>query len=154
MAATSGGRARIRCGWGQKTAALFVKNVVNIHKSDASQLHFFHDAKHRFRQIDTAERLYLPVDAVIKHIFYQGPEPYNAFDKINETLHDFTRDDPARMLIRDDLWFWGFLTQKTTGKSRSMAWNEAKFWAMRSHSKGEIQVISGLAEKFIEVVKA
>lgn len=146
---------RMQCGWGQKTAALFVKNVVNIHRSDASRLHFFHDAKNQVRRIDAGERLYLPVDAVIKHIFYQErPVPYDAFDRINGTLHDLTRDDPARMLIWDDLWFWGFLTQKTTGKSRSMAWNEAKFWAMRSHSKDDIQVISALAEEFIGLVQS
>lgn len=63
---------RMQCGWGQKTAALFVKNVVNIHRSDVSRLHFFHDAKNRVRHIEADERLYLPVDAVIKHIFYEG----------------------------------------------------------------------------------
>jgi hypothetical protein len=58
------------------------------------------------------------------------------------------------MLVWDDLWFWGFLTQKTTGKSRSMAWNEAKFWAVRSHSKDDIQIISALAAEFIGLVQA
>jgi hypothetical protein len=145
---------RMQCGWGQKTAALFVKNVVNIHRSDLSRLHFFHDAKAQVRDIDTHERLYLPVDAVIKHIFYQGQSvPYNAFDSINGTLHDLTREDPANMLIWDDLWFWGFLTQKTTGKNRTIVWNEAKFWAMRSHSKDNIHTISKLASEFSRLVQ-
>lgn len=141
-------------GWGQKTAALFVKNVISIHKSDVRSLHFFHDARKLVQRIDDNERIYLPVDAVIERIFYQdGAKPHNPFRRINDVLQEMTKRDPLQMLIWDDLWFWGFMTQKASDGGRSMEWNAPKFWAMRSHSKDDVLEIEKLANQFIKLVQ-
>jgi hypothetical protein len=146
---------RAQNGWGQKTAALFVKNVINIHKSGERRLGFFHDARKLVRQITDNERIYLPVDAVIERIFYPGnAKPHNPFRRINDVLHEMTKDDPSQMLIWDDLWFWGFMTQKGAGGGRSMEWNAPKFWAMRSHSKDDVNEIEKLANQFVKLVQA
>jgi len=146
---------RAQNGWGKKTAALFVKNVINIHKSTRRRLDFFHDARKLVRRIGDNERIYLPVDAVIERIFYQDKvKAYDSFRRINDVLHDMTKHDPSQMLIWDDLWFWGFMTQKGADGGRSMEWNAPKFWAMRSHSKDDVNEIEKLANGFIKVVQA
>lgn len=141
-------------GWGSKTAALFVKNVINIHRSDARHLHFFSDAGTFANDIAPGEKIYLPVDAVIEHIFYPDrPLTGGRFKPINKLLHRFSDGDPEQMLIWDDLWFWGFITQAGDRKSRTMMWNEPKYWAMRSHSKDDVSTIRELATHFVTLVQ-
>ena len=56
-------------GWGEKTAALFVKALVSIHLSDDKSLHFLDAPSIQYVRDLKEEKIYLPVDAVIKHIF-------------------------------------------------------------------------------------
>ena len=64
------------------------------------------------------------------------------------------------MLIWDDLWYWGFFTQrsiKTTngevnsGYARQFGWNKDKFWAQFSSQKKDEQKIKVLAERFLDL---
>jgi hypothetical protein len=141
-------------GWGDKTAALFVKNVINIHRSDAKHLYIFSDAKKFVRDISADEQIYVPVDAVIEHIFFPGePLTGRRFKRINEILHEFTGGDPEQMLIWDDLWFWGFITQKGDRKTRKIEWNASKFWVLRSHAKDDVATMKKLADCFVKLVQ-
>ncbi|MFZ6758152.1 hypothetical protein ACO0K9_13160 [Undibacterium sp. Ji50W] len=141
-------------GWGHKTAALFVKNVINIHRSDTRRLHIFRDGRRLARNIGKDERIYLPVDAVIAFIFgLQGESVDVRFRRINEHIQEFAKGQPEQMLVWDDLWFWGFITQRGKGADRSMEWNAPKFWAMRSHSKSDVLELQTLAAKFIKIVQ-
>jgi hypothetical protein len=142
-------------GWGKKTAALFVKNVINLHRSNARRLYIFRDGRQIARNIGKDERIYLPVDAVIAFIFGLHAENIDVrFRRINKHLQNFVDGQPEQMLVWDDLWFWGFITQKGEGGNRTMEWNAPKFWAMRSHSKPDVSELQTLAIKFIKLVQA
>lgn len=140
-------------GWGAKTTALFIKNLFHIHASDDKTLHFVHDAPKMARNLSGRDRLYLPVDAVIQHLFKhhipigQSPTPKG----INRYLHSHI-ESPHDMLVWDDLWFWGFITQKGDSASRQMEWNAAKFWSQPSHDKENEKELARLANKFIGIV--
>lgn len=141
-------------GWGDKTAALFVKNVINIHRSNAKHLYIFSDAKKFVRDISAEEQIYLPVDAVIEHIFFPNePLTGRRFKPINKILHKFTGGDPEQMLVWDDLWFWGFITQQGDRKNRKIEWNASKFWALRSHVKDDVATMKKLADCFVKLVQ-
>ena len=50
------------------------------------------------------------------------------FDKINRILSkNYTGDE---IEVWDDLWFWGFITQKGSDSNRSFEWNEDKYWSL------------------------
>jgi hypothetical protein len=57
------------------------------------------------------------------------------------------------MLIWDDLWFWGFITQKSqVGKvERTYESNPAKYWSIFTAPKdyASIQSIEALAKQFV-----
>lgn len=137
--------------WGDKTAALFVKAVYNTHVGYAKQLMFWKDAPATLADND---ELYLPVDAVIYFIFEQLGKPcshsfygINNYIKINLPKSDFE--------VWDDLWFWGFVTQKGGGKTRTMEFNEAKYWNLLHTPKDAktITEIELLAKEFIGLLK-
>jgi hypothetical protein len=117
-------------GWGNKTAALFLRNLAIIEVTPSLKL---------WRDIDllTGDQLWLPVDAVILAIFrkLQRRLPEWKLDNFRN-INAFLRNDMAytarEMMVWDDLWFWGFITQRSTPGSvvRSHAWNEAKYWAI------------------------
>lgn len=138
-------------GWGQKTSALFCKHVYRVH-SDAmlEDYRFWNDAP---IDLDN-EGLYLPVDVVIETIFEKlGTEQKDrTFDKINEILH--TMYEPEQTIIWDDLWFWGFFTQKGAGKKRELKWNEDKYWASKFSDKrpGQITEIKKKANAFLKLL--
>ena len=141
-------------GWGNKTAALFVKNVINIHRSNAKHLYIFSDAKKFVHDISSDEQIYLPVDAVIEHIFFPDkPLTGGRFKSINKILHEFTGGNPEQMLVWDDLWFWGFITQQGDRKTREMKWNASKFWVLRSHVKDDAATMENLANCFVKLVQ-
>ena len=63
---------------------------------------------------------------------------------------------PNEMLIWDDLWFWGFITQKSEKKSvRKIEWNLAKYYAIfhATKDKKSISEIEELAEEFIQIIR-
>ena len=143
-------------GWGDKTAALFVKSCCNIHWDKANKnIKFWHD----FPPAQHESIIYLPVDRVIIHIFSElnidEIEKGNKFEKINKYLLEKYKT-PNEMLIWDDLWFWGFITQKSVGNDRLLEWNLAKYYAVFHTPKDRksIKEIEALAKKFIEIIKA
>ena len=138
-------------GWGDKTSALFVKATIQIHRGP-SHLHFLADTEVAIN-LQANDTLYLPVDAVIKHIFKEiGFKRDPNFQSINKFLLDqkYSADD---MLIWDDLWYWGFFTQVVRNKSRYLEWNRDKFWCQRTTPKGQESEIERLAEEFLLIIQ-
>jgi hypothetical protein len=102
-------------GWGDKTSALFVRNLAVIASSTELRRMFWPDI-----QAVEDEPIRLPVDRVIKAIFRhlrlcEGKlaKPLEKFDDINNYLRICLECSNKEMLIWDDLWFWGFITQTT-----------------------------------------
>ncbi len=99
---------RLCPGWGQKTAALFVKYIYIIHKDDSFKtFRIWTD----FRLNEN--ELKLPVDAVITHIFKNNFVNKGCrldFDGINEFISNLPKYNNP--IIWDELWFWGFITQQ------------------------------------------
>jgi hypothetical protein len=137
--------------WGDKTAALFVKAVYNIHAGYSKQLMFWQDAPVALAAND---ELYLPVDAVIYFIFEQLGKPCShTFSGINNYIKAHV--PKSEFEVWDDLWFWGFITQKGGGKTRTMEFNEAKYWNLLHTPKDEKTLIEikVLAREFIQLLK-
>jgi hypothetical protein len=137
--------------WGDKTAALFVKAVYNIHAGYSKQLVFWQDAPVILAAND---ELYLPVDAVIYFIFEQLGKPCShTFSGINNYIK--TNLPNSDFEVWDDLWFWGFITQKGGGKNRTMEFNEAKYWNLLHTPKDNktIAEIKVLSKEFIGFLK-
>jgi hypothetical protein len=139
-------------GWGPKTAALFVKCVVNVHRSDVTELHFLRDATIA-QTLAAKDRIYLPVDAVIKRIFKEIAMAGvgNTFDSINGVLQkaNYSAED---MLVWDDLWFWGFFSQNSSSVERSLGWNAARFWGQISTPKADVREIRRQCETFLRLL--
>ena len=64
------------------------------------------------------------------------------------------------MEIWDDLWFWGYITQKVVKNQdhRDFELNKAKYWVMKESNKtkqtiNEIFEEKGKAQKFIDIIK-
>jgi hypothetical protein len=140
-------------GWGEKTAALFVKAAYLIHADTKNEaLRFWRNAP----ELVDGDRIYLPVDAVMKHIFQEHfSKRLNTFSSINNYIfqHGYT---PHQMIIWDDLWFWGFITQNSKNGSRIDVWNEAKYWTQQHTCKEQssIDEVKKRAEEFLEILKS
>jgi hypothetical protein len=137
--------------WGDKTAALFVKAIYHAHIGYAKELRFWDDAP---KILTVDDKLYLPVDAVIKHIFQTLGNPCNnSFSGINDYLK--TNMPNSNFEVWDDLWFWGFITQKGNDDKRTMEFNEAKYWNMLDAPKDKetIAITKQLAKQFIDLLK-
>lgn len=147
-------------GWGPKTAALFVKNLFLIQSTSAlkSQL---------WRDLDKvkATEIFLPVDAVIEHIFLKlnlkdddSKNTARNFNSINRCLKKDFGYANSEILIWDDLWFWGFITQNSQMKSapRKLGWNESKYWSIFTAPKDEASIrnIRSLAKRFLKILEA
>jgi hypothetical protein len=141
-------------GWGPKTAALFVKCIIGVHRADCANLHFLKDAEIA-RSIHALDRVYLPVDAVIRRIFEarELTTMGKSFYPINAALFR-AKYTAEQMLIWDDLWFWGFFTQDSSSKARPLGWNEARFWGQLSTPKSDVEIIQPLCERFLEIVES
>jgi len=138
-------------GWGPKTAALFVKCVINLHRSNLNELHFISDVE-AARGIDS-DRVYLPVDAVIRAIFSAVAE-VSATVSVH-ALNTFLRDlgyGPEDILLWDDLWYWGFFTQNSSSKKRVFGWNPARFWGELSAPKADIHILEEECTAFSELM--
>jgi hypothetical protein len=145
-----------RCpGWGPKTAALFVRNLALIQRSPNLHGRFWPDI-----DVMKDDEVWLPVDAVIIAIFSRlspmiaRPE-LNNFNRINRYLRHELGYSSTEMLVWDDLWFWGFITQRSTkGQTlRAYGWNEAKYWAIPHSPKdaASIKRIQNRAEDFLSL---
>lgn len=137
-------------GWGEKTAALFTKVIYDIHVNQ-TEFSFWKDAP---TFISSNDELYLPVDSVILHIFNEmdNSNQWN-FGNINLELKKIGGGNDV--FIWDDLWFWGFITQKGGGVNRAMTYNEEKLWSLQAISKNpnNINKIEALANEFINIIK-
>lgn len=137
--------------WGNKTAALFAKAIYNTHAGYATQFKFWEDAPTVLIEND---ELYLPVDAVIYFIFEQLGKPCNhTFKGINNYIKNCLPESDFE--VWDDLWFWGFITQKGGGKIRTMEFNEAKYWNLLHTPKDQMVIaeIKILSKEFIRLLK-
>jgi hypothetical protein len=95
------------------------------------------------------------VDAVITHVFkeYFHDNNYKSdFDGINEFFSKkHTENDD--FIIWDELWFWGFITQKIENNKRvSNKFNENKFWCLPYIEK-DIDEIKEKAKEFLNILK-
>lgn len=143
-------------GWGDKTAALFVKNVINVHRGP-KELHFLSDVQVR-KPIDPSDKVFLPVDTVIIHIFRCLGTGSATFTSVNDLLMD-RYQSPDDILVWDDLWYWGFFSQTSVkdgdGSSakltRQLKWNESKFWCQVATPKDKIVEVKRLVKKFISL---
>lgn len=138
-------------GWGQKTAALFSKSIYHLHNSQySSELKIWDDVPNEIAQND---KFYLPVDAVITPIFKNLDSTIKwDFDKINQKIGEYYKGQEIELW--DDLWFWGFITQKGSGINRIFEWNENKYWALYESNKDRdrIKKIKSKAIEFLEII--
>jgi hypothetical protein len=120
-------------GWGPKTASLFVRNLAIIEMTPRLRQGFWADV-----DVLKREEIEVPVDAVIMEVFARlGPlvgKDLKSHKSINYYLRDELEYSAREMLIWDDLWFWGFITQRSAPKSqgggRTVGWNEGKYWSI------------------------
>lgn len=135
-------------GFGDKTAALFVKALVDVHTLEINNdLRFLDD----FR-VDAQDVIRVPVDSVITYIFRLITGRTLKFATINEIIRRSGLHRESEATIWDDLWFWGFITQHGGGESRQLAVNEAKFWSILGSPKKQWSEIRLAAEKFIGIL--
>jgi len=135
-------------GWGDKTSALFVKCLYHIHCGDYHSRFMIWDDIPQI--ICDEDRIYLPVDVVIEHIFKEiGLPTVYGFKKINKYLEHYRG---MEIEVWDDLWFWGFVTQKGNGIDRVIGWNENKYWNL-FHSEKSPEKINEIKERAKEFIK-
>jgi hypothetical protein len=141
-----------KSGWGDKTAALFVKSIYHLHNGEYDEdIKLWHDAPNN---PSIKGNFHLPVDAVIICVFDQlNILKSRNFQSINEYLSKNYRGKD--MEVWDDLWFWGFITQRSNREKRTIEWNANKYWALLHTSKDErtIKEIKIKAEEFMDILK-
>lgn len=143
-------------GWGWKTASLFVRNLGHIERTLALREKFWYDTS-----VLSDDSIRLPVDKVIISVFSTLPcdipkKPANHFLRINRYLHDALGYRDEDLLIWDDLWFWGFITQKNSKNGpRRHGWNEAKYWALPHTPKDVVAInqIKQMCDRFLELIE-
>ena len=139
-------------GWGEKTSAFFTKAIYDLHCGDYDPvLNLWADAT--TGEVE-GDRLYLPVDSVIINVFKLIDPKLNSFKKINEYLYNagYTHKN---FVIWDDLWFWGYFTQKGSGYDRVMGLNEYKYWAYPYFIKesDEVKCVMDKAKEFLRIIQ-
>jgi hypothetical protein len=142
-------------GWGPKTAALFVKNLGYIELEPALKKRFWRDTN-----VLAGNNLRLPVDAVITAVFealsHRLPKPPVAtIAGINDYLHDQLGYRDHDLMVWDDLWLWGFITQKNVKSGpREHGWNEAKYWAVPHAPRDALSIrkIKAKSDQFLDLV--
>ncbi len=139
-------------GWGNKTAALFTKCIFQLHnESFPTEFKIWDDVPRLVKD----DKLFLPVDRVITCIFEKlNFLEYVNFKSINRFLHDEYSNEQIE--IWDDLWFWGFITQKGSGKDRIHSWNENKYWILKDSDKNpnSIEEIKEKSLCFLEILNS
>lgn len=150
-------------GWGEKTSALFVKNLYNLHYNEDFIEAFGKDTLWQIMpELKVEDEIFLPVDAVILAVFNKlNPNlPKWTFRKINHKLKElgFSNQDIIQF---DDFWFWGYITQNSKGndsskdmrdEKRKMGWNEDKYWMITESNKDE-KYIEYIQNKSVNVFK-
>lgn len=137
----------MRPGWGAKTTALFVKATIQLHQGP-KDLHFWTDATPDDAPLEV--KPFLPVDEVILNIFKVLGHPCPRIENLNKALRK--RYSAQEMLTWDDLWFWGFFTQKGKNK-REFGWNSEKFWGQLSSAKADETELSALGAQFVKLLR-
>ncbi len=133
-------------GWGDKTSALFIKAVFHLRNDDyCKNCKLWNDAP---QSIDMNDRIFLPVDTVIEEIFKKIGFNKTTFIKINNEIDKYYKG--TEIEVWDDLWFWGFITQRVIGygkeKERMFEWNLDKYWSLE-HSNKDPFIIKEIEEK-------
>ncbi|SOE21213.1 hypothetical protein SAMN06298216_1684 [Spirosomataceae bacterium TFI 002] len=142
-------RLQHKPGWGPKTAALFCKAMFKLHNEYDEELGIWD--VNRNIALRSKDGLKLPVDTVIIRIFEElGLKPAT-FKSINELLKHKKWD----IEVWDDLWFWGFITQRTKGNTRDIVYNPEKLWTLLAipKDKNTLQAITIKASEFIQLLK-
>jgi hypothetical protein len=139
-------------GWGDKTAALFCKMVYHLHSGEYDeQFKIWNDVP---KEISENDKFFLPVDVVIIDIFSRLKlnKVKLKFDDVNTYLNENYKGESIE--IWDDLWFWGFISQKTVkgNNIRELGWNDAKYWSQLETNKNEV-VIEEIKEKVVKFLK-
>jgi hypothetical protein len=138
--------------WGNKTAALFTKCIFQLHnESFPTEFKIWDDVPRLVKD----DKLFLPVDRVITCIF----EKLNFLEHVNfKSINRFLHDEYSNEQIEiwDDLWFWGFITQKGSGKDRIYSWNENKYWILKDSDKNpnSIEEIKEKSLCFLEILNS
>ena len=83
----------------------------------------------------------------------------NTFRGINNYLKKECGYGSEDMLIWDDLWFWGFITQRSSANISSKRvhdWNEEKYWSIFTapQDRKSIGKIKLLAKTFLRITKS
>lgn len=157
-------------GFGEKTAALFVKQLVMAHL-DNEKLGFVEENLAFLKDSQALTnpqglKLYLPVDAVIRHIFIEhlgysnnakSNSPKANFNSINCCLFGFMANNeiPAvEAIYWDDLWYWGFITQCGGGDGRKTQFNPAKYASFKTSTAAALEDVKKKATVFIDQIGA
>ena len=143
-------------GWGSKTAALFVKYIYIIHKDDT-----FKTSRIWTDFSLNENELKLPVDSVITHIFknsFLQEKKQSTFVGINKFISNLPSEN-SNVIIWDELWFWGFITQQNQKNLKSQKMerkniklNVNKFLCLPYVEK-DIFEIEKLANEFFGMIK-
>jgi len=139
-------------GWGPKTSALLVKHFIRIALNNP-EMSFWKSCPVDQKSLEQST-LYIPVDAVILSIFeYINGGVRGNFSSVNEHIKN-ANDKGADLLLWDDLWFWGFITQVGGGANRRMEWNPSKYWCLWGTAKDEetVKDIEEKAKEFIQII--
>jgi len=142
-------------GFGPKTISIFLRNLAIIQRTELKNM-LWADIP-LWGKMD----FLVPVDRVIMQIFGKLRQAnligrkYSGFDSINKCLKNSTPTG-ADMLIWDDLWFWGYITQNSRGGVRNHRWNEAKYWSIYTAKKASrtINKIKTQAQYFLSLIKS
>ncbi|MCB9312501.1 MAG: hypothetical protein H6568_07015 [Lewinellaceae bacterium] len=131
-------------GWGSKTSALFVKAIYHIHYGKLKVGKLWTDVPAFDYKVD---KMMVPVDEVIKHIFMKllRTRKMPSFARVNNEIKAL--GIVKNVDIWDDLWFWGFITQITKNKKRTLTeWNAGKFYSLL-HSPKDENTVNDVREK-------
>ena len=141
-------------GWGEKTSALLVKTIYHLHNGEyPRELRIWNDVP----DLEGNDELFIPADSVIQTIFNKSIDEIEGkkwtFNRINERIKDYY--SKIEVEIWDDLWFWGFISQKGSEGNREYEWNENKYWALRETDKNEEKIaeIKSKVEEFLQILK-
>lgn len=136
-------------GWGPKTAALFCKALFKLHNEYEEKLNIW--AVKYNAALKTTQGLQLPVDTVIVRVFQKLGYSPATFDSINQLLKKETWD----IEVWDDLWFWGFITQKIIDNERVIIYNPEKLWTLIAIPKDPetLAQIKTKSSEFIKLIK-
>lgn len=142
-------------GWGPKTSALFVKSIYHLHnRVYPDNLKIWDDVPGR---IEADDIFHLPVDTVIIKIFKEKFDKTITWDfkKVNDELQERYNYNRDKIEVWDDLWFWGFITQKGSD-NREFDWNENKYWALKETDKNPevIERIKDKSEEFLRILSS